>query len=277
MNAICGDIVRTRDRDRYLAVLLAPSDLRRHLFALYAFDLELRAIPERISDSSAGRIRLGWWRDSLQAGMRGSLSGNPIADLLQSAVAERRLSYEKLEDSVQARYFDIEDSFFSSSEDFARYLDRTFGTVVECACSILARGRNVECAAAAKNAGRLSGLIWILSNLASHLSKGKLYIPVETLARYGLSPRPFLGKDEAGSLIAPIEEMTREAKRRLEALKEDLLTADHDFFPAFAHLAPARLYLKALCARANPLDLPRMPTPLRSQWRMWRFTRRLRL
>ena len=51
--AHCEALVRTSDKDRFLASLFAPADARPHLFALYAFNLEIA----RVARSRAER---GW-------------------------------------------------------------------------------------------------------------------------------------------------------------------------------------------------------------------------
>ncbi|MGC2781200.1 MAG: squalene/phytoene synthase family protein, partial [Bradyrhizobium sp.] len=44
--AHCEALVREADKDRFLASLFAPADKRHHLFALYAFNLEIARVRE---------------------------------------------------------------------------------------------------------------------------------------------------------------------------------------------------------------------------------------
>ena len=68
-------LVREGDRDRYLAMLFAPADTRPHLFALYAFNLEIALVRERITEPAAGEIRFQWWREVLEGPRR---AGDPL-------------------------------------------------------------------------------------------------------------------------------------------------------------------------------------------------------
>ena len=61
----CADLVRKRDRDRYLATLYAPADVRPALFALHALDLELASVVATTTEALLGEIRLAWWREAL--------------------------------------------------------------------------------------------------------------------------------------------------------------------------------------------------------------------
>ena len=63
--AHCEAVVRAHDKDRFLAALFAPADLRRHLHALYAFDGEIARVREAAREVLPGEIRLQWWRDAL--------------------------------------------------------------------------------------------------------------------------------------------------------------------------------------------------------------------
>ena len=61
------ELVRTGDRDRFLASLFAPDDARPALLALYAFNLEIGRIAASVSEPQLGLIRQQWWLDTLDA------------------------------------------------------------------------------------------------------------------------------------------------------------------------------------------------------------------
>ncbi len=96
--AHCEALVREGDRDRFFATLFAPADKRPHLFALYAFNLEIARIRDSISEPALGEIRLQWWRDTLQGEARGNVRGNPVAAALDDAIVRFRLPRQALVD-----------------------------------------------------------------------------------------------------------------------------------------------------------------------------------
>ena len=55
-------VVRTADRDRFLAALFAPEPARRDLLGLLAFDRELARTPHVTREPLLARIRLQWWQ-----------------------------------------------------------------------------------------------------------------------------------------------------------------------------------------------------------------------
>src|SRR5471032_2107824 len=62
----CEQLVRTGDKDRFLATLFAPEKYRRALFALYAFNLEVARVREIAREPMPGEVRLQWWADVLR-------------------------------------------------------------------------------------------------------------------------------------------------------------------------------------------------------------------
>ena len=47
--AFCADLVRTHDFARYAATLFLPTDQRRALLSIYAFNVEISRVREQVS------------------------------------------------------------------------------------------------------------------------------------------------------------------------------------------------------------------------------------
>ena len=52
--AHCEQLVREADKDRFLATLFAPADRRPHLYALYAFNIEISRVREASHNALPG-------------------------------------------------------------------------------------------------------------------------------------------------------------------------------------------------------------------------------
>jgi phytoene synthase len=90
--AYCAELVRTADRDRYLAALFAPAERRDALSALYAFNVEIGRVREVAREALPGEIRLQWWSDVLNGERGGEAAANPTAAALLSAIERHGLS-----------------------------------------------------------------------------------------------------------------------------------------------------------------------------------------
>ena len=97
--------VRAADPDRWLASrFIADPGLRADVIALYAFDAELRRIPQIVSEPLMAEIRLTWWREGIEAiGSGRSAPGHPVLVALAGVVARRGLPTARLEAMAEAR------------------------------------------------------------------------------------------------------------------------------------------------------------------------------
>lgn len=94
--------VKRRDPARFVAALFAPETKRRALFALYAFDGELRHIPEAAREATIRAMRYQWWRDAV-AKLPQPSRGHPVLDELSEAVRAGAFGLEALAGLVDAR------------------------------------------------------------------------------------------------------------------------------------------------------------------------------
>ena len=145
----CEALVRTADRDRYLAGLFAPAAVRWHLYALYAFAGEIARVREAARGPLPGEIRLQWWRDVLAGEGRGEVSAHPVAAALLDTVARCALPKERLIALIDAHGFDLYDDAMPGLADLDAYAAQTAGTLFGLGARILG-GTDAAAIAAAR-------------------------------------------------------------------------------------------------------------------------------
>src|SRR5207244_1333033 len=123
--AHCENLVREADKDRYLAALFAPAEHRPALFALYAFDVEIKQVPGRVMNPLAGEVRLEWWREWLAGNRLDEARGTPAAAALLDVIARYQLPVRLLDAIVEAHSFDLYDEPVATLEDLERYVTTT--------------------------------------------------------------------------------------------------------------------------------------------------------
>ena len=155
----CQDLVRDHARDRYLASLFAPDAERRHLFALYAFDIEISRIARAVSEPHIGLIRQQWWLDTLDSIYGGTVPAHPVAAELALAIKAASLPQHALRALVQAREFDLYDDPMPGLPALEAYLGQTSSALIQMAAVILAG----EAAAAGAEAAGLAGVAYGLA------------------------------------------------------------------------------------------------------------------
>jgi phytoene synthase len=103
------DLVRSADRDRFLAALFAPEPARSDLLALLAFDHELSRTRTVTREPMLARIRLQWWREAVaEAAGTAKPRAQPIVESLSETVRRRALPPERLVALIDAREEEIE-------------------------------------------------------------------------------------------------------------------------------------------------------------------------
>lgn len=86
-------IVRQHDRDRFLGALFLPLEAREPLFAYYAFDHEIRRIPDIVSEEIIAHVRYAWWKESIEAIMIGHKPReHPVLQALAPVLISQSLS-----------------------------------------------------------------------------------------------------------------------------------------------------------------------------------------
>lgn len=178
--SFCAAEVRLHDRDRYLTALFAEAGAREHLFALYAFNLEVAKTAEMVSEPMLGEIRLQWWRDAIAGIYAGTPRDHGVIEALGAAIRAGNLPMEPFETLIDARAADLEDAPFKTLTELERYAEATAATLIGLAARVLAPADAVppELVRAAGIAWALNG---ILRALAFHAAYGRTLLPTELL------------------------------------------------------------------------------------------------
>ena len=177
--AQCAATVRERDRDRYLADLFAPAAARKHLFALHAFNAEVAAIADRVTQPNLGEIRLRWWQETIGSGG----VGHPVATALSETIAQFHLPLVAFNRLLEARALDLYARPFATLNDLEGYAGDTSSAPMQLAAIILAGGGNPGTADLAGHAGVAVAISGLLRAFGFQAARGRSFIPAN--CRFG--------------------------------------------------------------------------------------------
>lgn len=266
--AYCAELVRTADRDRYLASLFAPAGRRNALYALYAFNADVARVREVAREPLPGEIRLQWWSEVVSGQRAEEARANPIASALLAAIERHHLDVAKLAGLLEARRFDLYDEPMASLAALETYAGKTSSALMALAMQILAETTADDLAGAAGVAVAIAGL---LHAFPRHAARRQLYLPTDLLQRHQVSlPDIFAGRSTA-ALQAALAELRAVARRHLAAAAERLAELPPQALPALLPLALVRPSLDRL-EHAAPF-VPGEISPWRRQWLIWRAAR----
>jgi phytoene synthase len=205
----CTALVRASDPDRYLATLFAPAPLRPHLYALYAFNVEIARVAESVREPMLGAIRLEWWRETIEQAKAGKPRKHAVAEAIAHSLTHFDLPQAMFDTMIAARGFDSTPDVFPDFAALENYADATSGTLMRLALRIL--GIDTQ-DALAREAGIAYALAGLLRALPFHAARHKLYLPADILASVNLTPEEIFAQKQEDKLKAVMRQTALRAR-----------------------------------------------------------------
>lgn len=257
----CADQVRLYDYHRYFSATFAPEQVRRGLLALYAFNLEIAATRERVSEALLGQMRLQWWRDTIDEIYAGTVRDNAVVSELAHAIEAFDLPHDRLNRMVDGRMFDLEDEPPEDTNALINYVSATSGVLTGLAVEICGRKDLSESAEAA---GRFWGITGLLRAMPHQAAQRRIYLPKNLLRAENITPEDLIERrDHVDS--SPVIRMFADKAWKLQRTDVRFPKAAR---PAVSYAALAAPYLRRLAyagydVYAPGLEPSRFPAQLR--------------
>jgi phytoene synthase len=258
----CGEAVRSHDRDRWLAAALAPGTARQRLLVIFALNLELARIKELTTEPMVGRIRLQWWRESLAEAGAGRVGDHPVARAIAPLLQAGHISAADLEEFLDAREADFEETGPKDVEAFTAYCRGTGGGL--CRMAVKALGvAGPDTLAAARAVSTAQAMVGQLRNAAWSAGRGRVILPLDLLATHGVATAHLLAGTPGRQLASAAREIAGFAGRELAEARAKRKGIPRAALPALvlARITDARL--RRLAASGFDLFSPDIdPLPL---------------
>lgn len=269
--------LRELDRDRYLSTLVLPVDKRPGITALYAFNAEVAAIRERVSNPAPGEIRLQWWNDALEGRDHGSVRQNPVADALLQTLDTYRLPIGTLQRLLGARRFDLYDDPMPDLESFEGYAGETASTLLQLSAMILNEGAPVEPGDAAGHLGVAQAMAGHLRALGAVSAQGRIMLPLSVLSANGVAEAELFSGQDSEGVHAALSQVAELAEDHLAQARTSVAALPVHLRPAFALLPVIAAQLRLWREKSSgpygmPPDLPDWRKIGRMAW--WAFSGR---
>jgi phytoene synthase len=181
-----------RDTNFYYAFLVLPERKRRAIIAVWDF---CRAVDDDVDERvgqlateesrAAAADALRGWRDELAACFEGRQPRTRQGMALAPHVAAFKLPREPLEDVIAGVEIDIDRPRFRTFDDLREYCLRV-ASAVGLVCIEIFEYTNPRCREYAVDLGIALQLTNILRDLGRDLAAGRLYLPTDDLARFGV-------------------------------------------------------------------------------------------
>jgi phytoene synthase len=232
--SVCRGITRSAARNFYYAFLVLPRRKREALCAVYAFMRRCDDIADDLSLSLADRrVKLDNWLDALHSAQQGHPSDDPILLALTDAQRRYTIPAGLLDELALGTAMDVEGGAenveldghnaatpgltvqYKTFEDLKVYCHRV-ASVVGLVCIHVFGYRDPAAEPLAEQCGLAFQLTNIIRDVKEDAAMGRVYLPLEDLAKFGLKAEQLLATPDAARFRALL---TVEADRAREFYK----------------------------------------------------------
>lgn len=168
----------------YYSFLFLPDERRRAITALYAFCREVDDVVDECSDPVLARTKLAWWRSEVE-GLYAGRAQHPVTQALAPHLERFGIRQALLNDILDGMEMDLEEHRYPDFAALRRYIYRVAGAVGVLAAGIFGY-RNAQTLEYAERLGTAFQLTNIVRDVGEDARKGRIYIPGDELARFGV-------------------------------------------------------------------------------------------
>lgn len=185
-------ITRNSASNLALAFVLLPAEKRRAMSALYAFcrevddiaDDEARPVDER-------RVKLQAWRDDVAIACEGGAPALQVNRELQPIIRDCHLEFGLFDELIKGVEMDLEIQRYETIQDLEQYCYRVASVVGLLSIEIFGY-KNSACREYAVELGKALQLTNILRDVRNDAERGRIYLPVEELSKFGVTEAEIL-------------------------------------------------------------------------------------
>jgi phytoene synthase len=270
--AHCAELVRTHDFARYASTLFVPSEQRRALLAIYAFNVEISRVREQVSQPLPGEMRLQWWTDMLAGAGHGGVEGNPVAAELMLAIQTFRLPVERLSRLIDEHQFDLYNDPMPTMAALEGYINETSSALLSLAAAIAGR-QSDAIEHLARHAGLAQGIVQVIAAVPLDSSRRQLFVPLQVLESHGAGIEEVFSGRETPKLRAVLDQLIGEAHEHLTTAFALLADAPPEVRPVFLPLTLVQRELQRMSRADSAPFVPHVTSRLRILWTVWRASR----
>lgn len=186
----CQDKAAQSGSSFYYSFLFLPPERRRAITALYAFCREVDDVVDEGHDAGVARAKLAWWRGEIASIPQGGPQ-HPVTRALAPVVARFHLPLELLQEIIDGMEMDLTQNRYADFPALERYCYRVAAAVGLLSAEIFGY-RNRGTLKYAHDLGLAFQLTNLIRDVGEDARRGRIYLPQDELARFGVSDADIL-------------------------------------------------------------------------------------
>jgi phytoene synthase len=269
----CQDKAAASGSSFYYSFLFLPAEKRRAITALYAFCREVDDVVDECRDPEVAHSKLNWWRAEIFGTFDGR-PNHPVGKALAGVIEHFNLPKEYFLEIIDGMEMDLQQTRYASFADLNLYCYRVAGVVGLMAAEIFGyEDRATQ--KYAHNLGLAFQLTNILRDVKEDAERGRIYLPQDELARFGVSEADILAKRYSEKMPQLLAFQAQRASEHYD--KAFALLPESDRYNQRSGLIMASIYqavLERIAADPGQVLRERVSlTPIRKLWLAWRTAR----
>ncbi len=257
----------------YYSFLFLPPAQRRAITALYAFCREVDDIVDAQIDPAVARLKLAWWREEIGRLFDGAPQ-HPVTRALAAPIADFNLPREHFLEIIDGMEMDLDYDSYPSFKELSLYCHRVASMVGIMSAEIFGY-QDRRTPRYAHHLGTAFQLTNILRDVREDALRGRLYIPLDELQRFGVGISEIMGNQDNERIQALLRFQAERARDYYRKAFEQL--SETDRYTQRSGLAMAAIYLATLQEIERDgyrvLDRRVSLTPIRKLWLAWKTVR----
>jgi phytoene synthase len=255
----------------YYSFLFLPKPKRQAITALYAFCREVDDVADECGDVGVARAKLAWWRGEI-AHLYAGQPQHPVTQALADAVRDYNLAEEHFLEIIDGMEMDLDQNRYRDFKELHLYCYRVASVVGLLSASIFGY-RDRRTLKYAHDLGLAFQLTNITRDVGEDARRGRIYLPLDELAQFGVSEDDILQGRETENARRLLEFQITRAQNYYQRAFDEL--PDEDRRDQRTGLIMAAIYRALLdeiqsggCEKV--LNRRVSLTPLRKLWLAWK-------
>jgi len=211
----CQDKAARSGSSFYYSFLFLPPERRRAITALYAFCREVDDVVDETSDPGVARVKLDWWVSEVDR-LYGGTPQHPVTLALGAHLGSYDITRSRLIEVIDGMRMDLEHNRYLDYTGLRLYCRRAAGVVGEMASGVFGR-TDPQTLRYADTLGLAFQLTNIIRDVGEDARKGRIYLPIEDLQRFGLTAADILSTRHSPKFV---ELMRFQAARARDCYRE---------------------------------------------------------
>ncbi|MGH8616106.1 MAG: presqualene diphosphate synthase HpnD [Burkholderiales bacterium] len=195
----CQDKAAKSGSSFYYAFLFLPPPRRRAITALYAYCREVDDVVDECTDADIAHTKLEWWRHEVRAIATGKAQ-HPVTRALAAVDPSIRLDEARLLEIIDGMEMDLTHARYADYATLERYCHLVAGVVGLLSAEIFGY-TDPRTPEYAHELGLAFQLTNIVRDVGEDARRGRIYLPMEDLARFNVPAGDILQARETPAFI----------------------------------------------------------------------------